>query len=124
MGYLISEIWQKSAYFCAANVANAEEAETTRFRIESVLWPNLSKHFPEIQSKEFSGVLLSTSQERNMETRRQSELSGVDFLTTLQSPLQSLCRHTAKENEHRTVKNLQNPYPTLITLDMASCLDP
>ena len=70
---------------CEENLANIEEAETTSFRIESVLWPNLSKHFAEIQRKEFSSVALSTSQERNMETRGQSDIDDVDFLTTLQS---------------------------------------
>ena len=106
------------------NVGDAEEAQTTTFRIESAAsWPNLSKHFEQIQRKEFSGVVLSTSHERNMETRGQSDFGDVDFLTTLQSWLQSLCKHTAKVIEDRTVRNLQNPYPTLITVDMAGCLD-
>ena len=108
---------------CEENAANIDEAETTSFRIEPVLWPNLSKDFAEIQRKEFSGAALYLSQERNMETKGQSDIGDVDFLTTLQSRLQSLCTYTAKAIDDRRVKNLQYPYPTLITVDMAGCLD-
>ena len=106
-----------------SNVADGEEAETTKLRMDSNLWPNLAKHLDEIERNEFSGVMLSTSQDKGRQTRGHSDVGDVQFLTTFQNRLQSLCKHTARVIEGRTITNLQNPYPTLITVDMAGCRD-
>ena len=43
------------------NVCDSEEAQTMTFRIESALCPNLSKHFEQIQNKEFSVFVQRTN---------------------------------------------------------------
>ena len=61
-------------------VVDAEEAETIKLRIDSTLWPNLSKHLDEIERKEFSGVALSASKDRGRETKAIQTLGMLAFL--------------------------------------------
>ena len=97
-------------------VVDAEEAETIKLRIDSALWPNLSKHLNEIERKEFSGVALSASKDRGRETRGHSDFDDVSFLTTLQNRLQSL--HTARVIENRTIRISRTPIQLSLQLTL------